>query len=233
MPTPPTVPSPLAAAEEVNVLPPDAHTRGLSVATLVLGLLVMIPFATQGLALVLGCVAVLRRRQPGERVLIAWVGIILAIAALVGWIMLTATILIAAPGPGMGPAFTGASSWAGPGGLLDTFALVERGKRVQTATHGFQRDFQQWPGSLADLTGLYLPAEFRWPDALTYLPPPNDREPGPNWIIVHSKQVAHDLDGEVVSGPAVLVVPLDGEPEVVSPEELARRLALQRDGAVP
>jgi len=79
--TPPR-PVPQMPAVGTAAMAAERPVRTAALLALIFGLLVIVPFVTQVMALIFGAVALGRRRLPNERVAGAWIGVMLAIVAL-------------------------------------------------------------------------------------------------------------------------------------------------------
>ena len=222
---PPTAPTP--APEEPSYLAgPQTQVRAASIVALVCGLLFFIPFVTQGLALIFGAFAVFRKRLPKERVAAAWVGIILAVLTLLGWVYaITNLPAIRTWGPAFGPTWNEAGSvdnaWLQPSEWSDTM------ERVYRATATYHRDYHEWPASIEDLKGRSLPTGFTLPDELRYRPAPADSQSDPQWILMVSAETLFNLEADELHTRHRVILRLSGKIEVLPTDEVEALLAEQ------
>ncbi|UCF34743.1 MAG: hypothetical protein JSV78_05450 [Phycisphaerales bacterium] len=193
--------------------------RAASVVSLVCGLLFFIPFVTQAIALLFGVVAVARRRLPNERVAAAWVGMILAIATVVGWVCL---IDLFRSSPTWGPAFgpTWAESEYDAGDWMKPAQWEETMERVYQAARSYHRDYGEWPASVDAMKGRTLARDFTLSPELTYRPVPDGRQDDPQCILMFSAETFFDVEGEELTAPHRLVLRLSGKVELLPSAEV-------------
>lgn len=230
----PPVPKPAVALAPAEQLA-GPTVRPASTVALVLSLLFFIPLLTQVAAVVVGLVAVCRRRQEHERVAAAWVGIVLAVVVLAVWVFVVQTAWVRArmftPGGFVFPGSYGEENSADP--VLDTGQLAEQLERVQRAAWAYRRDFASWPLRVDSLIGHSLPRGFRFCRRLEYRPPPEEGEVPADWVLALSEVVSMDREGKALPGPRKLILRLDGRIELVTPEEAEVLLASQGAGPPP
>ncbi|MHC5112025.1 MAG: hypothetical protein ACYTHJ_19350 [Planctomycetota bacterium] len=197
-------------------------SRTASIVALILGLLVFIPVAPQVVAIAIGLFAVVRRRLPGERVSLAWIGLLIASLALAGWLYLFFVVRAAR----VTTAVTATPTWAPVATTPTEYEAMERVgvwvdamHRVQVAAGRYHRDYKRWPQSLDDLRGKSLPPKFELPEGLTFLRVAAD-ETDLSCPLVESDPSNWNEDGEQVSPPVRLIIPLQGDISevVVAPE---------------
>jgi hypothetical protein len=227
--------SPPQVQQPSNVTPATGHqtytlaespptVRAASVVSLVCGLLFFIPFVTQALALLFGLAAVARKRLPNERVAAAWVGMILAIVTIFGWVYL---IDLFRSSPAWGPAFgpTWAESEYDAGDWMRSSEWAETMERVYQAARSYRRDYGEWPASLDAMKGRTLARDFTLPPELTYRPMPDGSQEDPHWILMFSRETGFDIDGEELSTPHRLVLRLSGKIEPLPSAEVEALVA--------
>jgi hypothetical protein len=227
VPVTPAPATPIPTRQEPSYLAgPQTTVRAASIVALVCGLLFFIPFVTQGLALIFGAFAVFRKRRPDERVAAAWVGIILAVLALFGWVYVR-TLISSMPawGPAFGPAWNqtgpGDNEWLQPSEWSDTM------ERVHRATATYQRNYGEWPGSLEDLKGRSLPTGFTLPKELRYRPVPAEHGDDLQWILMVSAETMYNLEVDELNTPQRVILLLSGKIEVLPADEVEALLAEQ------
>jgi hypothetical protein len=191
----------------------------------VFGLLFFVPLATQVIALASGAIAVLRPRKPNERVLIAWIGIIISGLALLGWFVFGRTLL----GSARTAAFWGAPVYT-PGdddARYRVGELAEWVDRIYAAAAADHRDFDRWPLRIEDLAGRLLPRDFTMPEGLTYRRPPTSQQRSTAWVLIVSGDVHYDLNGQDLDQPHRLMGRLGGKVELRPSEEVQALLDSQ------
>jgi hypothetical protein len=195
------------------------------VVAFVFGLLFFVPFVTQAIALVSGAIAVLRPRRPHERVIIAWIGIVISGLALLGWFAFGRTIL----GSARTAAFWGAPVYmpADDDARYGVGELADWVDRIYAAAAADHRDFARWPVRIEDLAGRLLPRDFTMPEGLTYRRPPTSQQRSTTWVLIVSDDVYYDLDGQELDQPHRLIGRLGGKVELRPSEEVQALLDSQ------
>jgi hypothetical protein len=203
---------------------PQPTVRAASVVSLVCGLLFFIPFVTQAFALLFGLAAVARKRVPNERVAAAWVGMILAIVTIFGWVYLI-DLFRSSPawGPALGP--TWAESEYDAGDWMKSSEWAETMERVYQAARSYRRDYGEWPASLDAMKGRTLARDFTLPPELTYRPVPHNRQDDLHWVFMFSAETVFDIDGEELTAPHRLVLRLSGKIESLPSAEVEALVA--------
>ena len=190
------------------------------------GLLFCVPMVTQLVGICAALFALLRRRLPNERVALAWVGLILSIAALSAWVFFTlyamnvsttASFFAAAPRP----ARIDADGWERTGELIDEM------ERIHRAATAYYRDYKRWPDGVEPLAGRSLPRRFTMSPRITYRPVPPTETFSTDWALIVSEPVLYDTDGEPLKEPHRLVLRLNGKVEVLTEAEAKKLLAAQ------
>ncbi|MFQ5414917.1 MAG: DUF4190 domain-containing protein [Phycisphaerae bacterium] len=181
--------------------------------------MVFIPFITQVPALVFGLVAVLRRRQPNERIAIAWVGIALASVALALWIVGLVFLVGATSGPT--PLWVPTTARVTNTDTAEaTQQLATAMERVFHAAKLYDRDFRHWPASVDAMAGLNLPSAYALPPGIHYRPVPPDQQASTTWILMVSDAVAYDREGRNLQTPHRLIIRLSGDLELLPAENV-------------
>jgi hypothetical protein len=195
----------------------------------VFGLLFFVPFVTQVVGLSVGSYALLRRREPGERVALAWVGTVLALVALPCWFLIFSALgaaVMSRVTPGGGPAVS-------PAALDDDLAAALTGQlanemeRVYHAAAAYYRDFRKWPDDVSVLIGRSLPAGFTLSGQLEYRPVPRSQRRSYTWILIVSDERRYGLDGQRLAIPHRLTLRLSGKRELLPVPQVDSLLAAQ------
>ena len=219
-------PPPSTVAEPVR-----AVTRAASTVAFVSGLLFFIPFVTQVLAICAGVYAIARPRRPNERVILAWIGIVIALVALPGWLYVGNLFVTAARTATftMGPSYRPIQqeSWE------MTSGLVEQMKRIHRGASAYRRDFGKWPPDVDVLVGQSLPRGFKMPRGLTYRPVPPSEQQSYSWVLIVSDEVRAGPDGELLGQPHRLVCRLGGKVELLPAPQVSVLLNTQRTEITP
>ena len=211
--------------------PAGAVTRAASIVAFVFGLLFFIPFVTQVLALCTGVYAIARPRRPNERVVLAWIGMAVALVALPGWLYVGKLFLTAARTATftMPPPYRPIQeeSWE------MASALEEQMKRIHRGASAYRRDFGEWPPDVDVLVGRSLPRGFKMPGRLTYRPVPPSEQRSYSWVLIVSDEVRAGPDGELLGRPHRLVCRLGGKVELLPAPEVSALLNSQRTDITP
>lgn len=223
---PPAVGVPAGAPPPPTVgLPIGPVTRAASIVAFVSGLLFFIPFVTQVLAICAGVYAIARPRRPNERVVLAWIGMAVALVALPAWLYVgnlfvtaarTATFTMGRPYRPIAE-----EPWE------MTSALVEQMKRIHRGASAYRRDFGKWPSDVDVLVGRSLPRGFRMPAGLTYRPVPPSEQRSYSWVLIISDEVEVGPDGELLGQPHRLICRLSGKVELLPAPEVSVLLNTQ------
>jgi hypothetical protein len=202
------------------------------VVALVCGLLVFVPVATQVVAILAGLYAILRPRKAGERVRLAWIGLVLGSAMLCVWIPLINWFVSAV-------STSRPFAWPSPRVALeddawaDAAALRTEMERIHAAAVAYHRDYQRWPEGVDELVGKSLPASFVPSAELTYRPVPQSQSLSHKWILIVSKPVPYDSDGEPLAVEHRFVLTLGGKIELLPVETARELLASQPENPDP
>lgn len=222
---PPTeAPSPGATATFVTapafVDTARANTTVSSTATaaLVCGLLFFIPGITQLLAIGLGLFAIAKRRD-NQRVAAAWVGLLMGLVTLAGWVLMFSFATSLTPG---------VMRWAVPPPTTPTddtagervAKLAGELERLGVKITAYRRDYRKWPPAMEALVGRYLPDAYVLPKEILFRPPVNPENTPGDWVVAYSVELLYDQDGERLSSPHRLVLRLSGRVDLVKREEL-------------
>jgi hypothetical protein len=199
-------------------------TRPASIVAFICGLLLCVPFLTQLLAICVGVYAV-GRKQPGERIILAWVGIILGVATGACWVVLGVSqgFLVVTAGPPVPP-------FAATTGNVEDEGVIywsEQMARVHRAAAAYRRDFREWPTEIADLAGHSLPRGFALSQGLDYRPPPPSLGQSNSWVLVVSDATENDMNLERLGAPHRLVLRLGGKIELLPASDVENLLATQ------
>lgn len=195
-----------------------ATVRPASIVALVAGLLLCIPIIPQVVALISGATALLRSPRPGERRGAAVVGLMLGLLGLGGWVVVGVT--------GVGPPAwitawrTGVAARQPAVSALDVGNYSGAMERVLLAATSYRRDFGRWPQSVADLAGSYLPADYRLPVGVCFVPP----DPGvqaDDRVLLISEPIKQDFTGVPFERPKRVVALLNGKVEERDAEAVA------------
>ncbi len=208
---------------------PERPLRTASLLTLIFGLLVIVPFVTQVIALICGAVALGRRRKPNERVAGAWFGIVLALLALAGWGVACRWSLGLRNRPGgFFPMPYAGVTTAEESDDLSVLAIQEAMTLVEAACRDYRRDFNRWPASIDTLRGNYLPAQYTLPRGVTlHAGPPDPARDDGRWVLLSSQPITSSLDGEPLAAPHRLIIRPGGKVELVTAREADELLAGQ------
>ena len=223
--TPPTQPTTTPLAAPVSPSTELTSPSPAAIVAFVFGLLFFIPFVTQIIAVVAGSYA-LSTRKTGQRLVLAWIGVVLAALALVGWIAVfrSATTSVRT-------SFTmSGAPYASPGepeAWQRTETMTAMVERIQRAATAYHRDFGEWPASLEALAGHGLPQGFRIPEDITYRAVPRTGGNHLDWLLVVSDEVSVDKQGNRLPEPHRLVARLDGGVELLPAKAVLELLDAQ------
>ena len=230
--TPPLVPPPVGDQSVAATMPlgspdtGDARTQSTAgIVTLVFGLLFFIPFITQVIALVVGCFALVTRKDS-QRTTLVWVGMTVAALALIGWVAFFGTVRMSFRTTFVGRGMPYAQSGAQPE-WERTDRIVATMERVQRAALAYHRDFGEWPDSPESLAGHRLPQGFKTPEDLTYRPVPATWRNRLEWVLIVSSELTVDREGEALREPHRLLARLDGSLDLLPAGEVNAIVASQ------
>ena len=212
-------------SEEVAVV------RAAPIIAFVGGLLFFIPFLTQVVGIVMALFAILRPRRPGERVGLAWVGLLMSVAAVLIWTAVAGHVIQSAGRATVTIGGTGvvgiAGNQASDEASVETFDLREAMRSVHLAANAFHRDFDRWPSSPDELAGKSLPSGFRMSPSLIYRPVPSDASLNEDWILIFSLPLDFDAEGDPLTTPHRLVIRLSGKVEFLPADQVESLLQAQ------
>jgi hypothetical protein len=237
LPAPGSDPSPTSVPSDTPLRPPPSTADGLAIASLVFGLLFFVPVLTQVLAIAFGLGALLRRRLEGRRRAgLAWVGLLLGLFLLFGWIyvFVRAAWAGSVTPAGVGYASLGYSRYAAvdadEAALDELQAMTSVLGALYPAIEAYRRDFGAWPASLEVLTPVYLSAataEAARKKALSgdesCITLQADVDPArdpPDRVIAYSAPVHVDDAGERLAKPHRWVLRLNGTTSFVPSDEV-------------
>lgn len=201
-----------------HITPHPANTRNkhgktfdpAATTCLICASLFFVPFVSQTIGLVAGTISVFRlRRQRKTMTAAPIIGMILCLAALVGWTAILQSVWSAPM-----PAFTPRAMPANPQQEDESVAAkvvndAHLMTRIALAASAYKRDFGRWPQSISELTSTILPPEIELPDTVRFIVV-DPHESRLDTTLLIRQPAMWDAEGKKLDQPHQLVQPIVG-----------------------